>query len=75
MPAKRGADYLASLRDGRALYARGERVADVTAHPQFKRTAESLAGLFDLQRRSSYRTPRALLAPSRPRCSSATSKR
>ena len=49
MPAKRGCDYLASLNDGRALYTRGERVADVTAHPAFRRTAETLAGLFDLQ--------------------------
>ncbi len=32
---RRAADYLASLRDGRAVYLDGERVADVTAHPAF----------------------------------------
>src|SRR5678816_3834671 len=32
---RRAADYLASLRDGRAVFLDGERVADVTAHPAF----------------------------------------
>ena len=32
---RRAADYLASLRDGRAVYLDGERIADVTAHPAF----------------------------------------
>jgi 4-hydroxyphenylacetate 3-monooxygenase len=43
-----GADYLASLRDGRQVYLNGERVADVTAHPAFRQAARSLAHLFDL---------------------------
>ena len=30
---KTGADHLRSLRDGRAVYIDGERVADVTTHP------------------------------------------
>lgn len=49
MPARRGKEFLESLKDGRALYVGGERVADVTAHPAFRRTAATLAGLFDLQ--------------------------
>lgn len=63
MPAKNSQQYLESLRDGRELYARGERIADVTSHPAFKRTAETLAGLFDLQYapdyadRLTYRSP------------------
>eukprot|EP01034_Spumella_vulgaris_P007552 gene7552-9621_t len=31
-----GAEYLASLRDGREVYINGERVADVTAHPAMR---------------------------------------
>ncbi len=54
MPAKNGRAYLQSLQDGRELYARGERIADVTTHPAFKRTAETLAGLFDLQYAPDY---------------------
>jgi 4-hydroxyphenylacetate 3-monooxygenase oxygenase component len=54
MPAKNGRVYLDSLRDGRELYARGERIADVTTHAAFKRTAETLAGLFDLQYAPDY---------------------
>ena len=29
-----GKEYLESLRDGREVYVYGERVADVTAHPE-----------------------------------------
>ena len=42
-----GAEYLASLRDGREVYIYGERVADVTEHPAFRNTARSLARLYD----------------------------
>src|SRR5690349_3101971 len=31
-----GAEYLASLRDGREVYINGERVADVTSHPAMR---------------------------------------
>ena len=34
---KTGDDHLGSLRDGRAVYIDGERVADVTTHPAFRR--------------------------------------
>jgi 4-hydroxyphenylacetate 3-monooxygenase len=44
-----GADYLDSIRrDGRRVYLNGELVKDVTAHPAFRRAAESLASLYDL---------------------------
>lgn len=33
MPLRTPEQYLAGLRDGRTVYYRGERVADVTAHP------------------------------------------
>lgn len=42
-----GAEYLASLRDGREVYIDGERVADVTAHPAFRNSARSIARLYD----------------------------
>ena len=48
MAPKSGRDHLASLRDGRALFYRGERVADVTAHPAFRRAVATAAGLYDL---------------------------
>ncbi|MCS0634150.1 4-hydroxyphenylacetate 3-monooxygenase [Streptomyces sp. LP05-1] len=43
-----GREYLESLRDGREVWLDGERIADVTAHPAFRNTAASLAGLYDL---------------------------
>src|ERR1700745_2652850 len=43
-----GADYLRSLKDGRAVFLDGERVADVTAHPAFRGAARSLARLYDI---------------------------
>lgn len=43
-----GAEYLDSLRDGREVYIRGERVADVTAHPAFRNSARSIARLYDV---------------------------
>src|SRR5215472_6667814 len=42
-----GAEYLASLRDGRDVYVYGERVDDVTTHPAFRNAARSIARLYD----------------------------
>ncbi|GIH17129.1 4-hydroxyphenylacetate 3-hydroxylase N-terminal domain-containing protein [Rugosimonospora africana] len=42
-----GTEYLASLRDDRAVYLNGERVADVTTHPAFRNAARSIARLYD----------------------------
>ena len=42
-----GAEYLASLRDGREVYIYGERVKDVTTHPAFRNSAASIALLYD----------------------------
>ena len=42
-----GAEYIASLRDGREVYIDGERVADVTTHPAFRNSVRSLARLYD----------------------------
>ena len=42
-----GAEYIQSLRDGRAVFIDGERVADVTAHPAFRTAIRSVARLYD----------------------------
>jgi 4-hydroxyphenylacetate 3-monooxygenase len=47
----RGGDhYLASLRDGRAVFLDGERVDDVTKHPAFAEPIRRVAQTFDLAR-------------------------
>src|SRR5436309_14815247 len=48
---KTGEDHLRSLRDGRAVYIDGERVADVTTHPAFRNAVKTAAALYDLQAR------------------------
>ncbi|HZR97357.1 MAG TPA: 4-hydroxyphenylacetate 3-hydroxylase N-terminal domain-containing protein [Chloroflexota bacterium] len=48
MPIRRGAEYLDSLRDGREVWLRGERV-DVTADPRLAGCAHAFAELYDLQ--------------------------
>jgi 4-hydroxyphenylacetate 3-monooxygenase len=42
-----GAEYIASLKDGREVYINGERVKDVTTHPAFCNSVRSLARLYD----------------------------
>ncbi|MGH7061644.1 MAG: 4-hydroxyphenylacetate 3-hydroxylase N-terminal domain-containing protein, partial [Stellaceae bacterium] len=49
--AKTGAEHLKSLRDGRAVYIDGARVADVTRHPAFRNACASAAALYDFQAR------------------------
>lgn len=45
-----GADYLASIKDGRKVYIGGELVTDVTTHPAFRNTAQAFADLYDKKR-------------------------
>ncbi|HYR83293.1 MAG TPA: 4-hydroxyphenylacetate 3-hydroxylase family protein [Terriglobia bacterium] len=42
-----GAEYLDSLRDSRAVYLYGEKIADVSRHPAFRNSARSIARLYD----------------------------
>jgi 4-hydroxyphenylacetate 3-monooxygenase len=42
-----GKSYLEILRDQRAVYIYGERVADVTVHPAFRNACRSVARLYD----------------------------
>ena len=45
-----GDDYVAGLRDGRAVFLDGERVDDVTKHPAFAEPIRRVARTFDLAR-------------------------
>jgi len=38
-----GEEYRASLRDGREVWMSGERVRDVTTHPQFRPLVDARA--------------------------------
>ncbi len=49
MPIRRGEQFLKSLRDGRQVWLRGEKVDDVTTHPALAGFAKSLARIYDLQ--------------------------
>src|SRR5262249_21630008 len=42
-----GAEYIESLRDGRAIYLYGEQIKDVTAHPAFANPIRMTARLYD----------------------------
>jgi 4-hydroxyphenylacetate 3-monooxygenase len=43
-----GAEYCESIRDGRAVFVNGERVADVTTHPMFKPVVDIRARIYDM---------------------------
>ncbi|BBE70908.1 4-hydroxyphenylacetate 3-hydroxylase family protein [Oharaeibacter diazotrophicus] len=44
-----GADYIESIRDGRAVYVGGEKVKDVASHPMFKPLVDIRARFYDMQ--------------------------
>ena len=44
---RRGADYVAALRDGRAVFLDGARVDDVTSHPAFAEGIRRIAERYD----------------------------
>ena len=44
-----GKRYLESLRDGREVWYRGQRIDDVTSHPEFSQMAKSIARIYDMQ--------------------------
>ena len=46
---KDGRGHLASIRDERTILIEGRRVSDVAAHPAFRRSAQTVAGLYDYQ--------------------------
>src|SRR5947207_1980665 len=44
-----GKRFLESLRDGRQVWLKGEKIADVTAHPAFSGLCAEMARIYDLQ--------------------------
>lgn len=59
-----GADYIASLKDGRAVYVDGERVKDVTTHPAFREAIRSAARLYDIAADPAMRERMTYASPS-----------
>jgi 4-hydroxyphenylacetate 3-monooxygenase len=49
MAIRTGHEFVASLRDGRTVFAAGERIKDVTTHQPFRGIVATLASLYDLQ--------------------------
>lgn len=46
---RNGAEYIASLRDGRSVWIDGERIKDVTVDRRFRGAIQSIADLYDMQ--------------------------
>ncbi|WP_374644127.1 4-hydroxyphenylacetate 3-hydroxylase family protein [Tabrizicola sp.] len=49
-----GQQYRDSIRDGRRIWVNGERVEDVTTHPQFKPLVDIRARIFDMQHEAAH---------------------
>jgi 4-hydroxyphenylacetate 3-monooxygenase len=61
--ARTGAEYIASIRDGRTVYINGERVADVTEHPALRGAVSSIAHLYDLSASPEHRETMTVPSP------------
>lgn len=48
---KTGQQHVESLRDGRRVFINGAEAGDVTEHPSFRRTVQSVARMYDFQSR------------------------
>lgn len=55
MATRSKADYIRSLQDGRTVYYKGERVADVTSHPVLKTSVEHAALEYELTEAPQHR--------------------
>ncbi len=65
MPARTGEQYLAGLRERSAeVYLLGQRVPDVTAQPDLRNGAHSIAHLLDLQHKPELRDEMTYTSPS-----------
>ena len=58
-----GDDYRDSLRDGRAVWIEGERVADVPSHPAFRPIVDARARIYDLAHETGLREVLTLADP------------
>lgn len=68
---KSGAEYLESLRDGRAVFYRGEQIEDVTEHPATAGGTRTIAKLYDAQHDSEARDVLTYLRPDGARVTAA----
>lgn len=50
-----GEEYRDSIRDNREVYVNGEKVKDVTKHPQFKPIVDIRARIFDMQHEEAHK--------------------
>ena len=50
-----GEQYRASLRDGRTVYYRGERIEDITTHPATRGAVSQIAAIYDAQHTAEMR--------------------
>ena len=65
MPARSGKQYLAGLREQECeVWLGGERVRDVTAHPQLRGGARAIAALYDMQLDPKLRDRMTYISPS-----------
>jgi aromatic ring hydroxylase len=56
MPARSGAQYIASLKQRQPeIYYQGERIRDVTTHPLFEGPIQAIAEQYDMQLDPAYR--------------------
>ena len=46
---KNGAEHVASVRDGRAVYLHGELIGDVSVHPAYRNAVASAGSLYEFQ--------------------------
>ena len=67
---KNGAQFLESLRDGRVVFYKGERVKDVTKHPIFCNMANKIAETYDKQHDPDYQARMTFIDEDNLRCSS-----
>ena len=54
MPIRSGKDYIRSLKDGRNLWIRGERIEDPTTHPALQPCIQTVADYYDLFKDPKY---------------------
>ena len=64
MPARTGAEYLKGLQaQPREVWLRGERVKDVTTHPELANGARAIASLYDMQHDPKLRDEMTYVSP------------
>lgn len=64
MGVRTGKQYLEGLKGERAIYLEGELAEDVTTHPRFARSAQTIAKLYDLQHDAALQDELTFVSPS-----------